>query len=180
MARKEHQAVLEDGYRALRRGGAPRKITTTRLWVTRVLYLPPALTTVFVAVAAVAAGEALLAIVAVGVGFVGFAFWRFLLLLALSTPAPELPDESAGTGVTSLPTVDTAEARQLKSAGYGTVEGIALAEYDELAASTPFAADRVERIHTAAREQIGDPETARGRLRGDAPGQGRTSEDRPR
>jgi len=178
MARKERQVVLEDGYRGMRHLGAPRKITPARLWVTRALAVLLFLWTLGQGSVAVETSAGLFGALTGAAVLATLAHTGVFRLLSAS--APELPNESTGTGVTSLPTVDTAEARQLKSAGYETVEGIALTEYDELAAAAPFAADRVERIHTAAREQVGDPETARSRLRAHAPGQGRTSEDRPR
>lgn len=166
MAREDRQAVLPEDYRGFRQWGTPRKISTRRLWAVRLVLSPILLLTVFYAIVPVAAGEPAYSIVVFAAGLFGFSLWYFVGLRILSQPAPELPDEWDLTKPTALSEIGPAEARQLKSAGYESAEAIALAEYDELVEQTPFDADQVEHIHTEAREQLGDPETALARLRG--------------
>jgi len=163
---------LPSGYRPAP-GFEARKTTTVRVWVARVVVAVAVLQSL-VAVAAVAL-PALPLVVFGGLGLYALA------LYLLSSPAPELRwDRAPLTPVTALLDVDAGRASRLEDAGYQSVEALAVADSDRLTSRAVVDDALLRRLQVRAVDTVGSRERARSRLRAHAPGQGRTSEDRPR
>jgi len=167
MAQQDRQAVLPDGWRAVQSLGSTRKIPGRWLWVARAL-----VPVTFLYVLAAGAPELERTVPGVAGALIAAALLSYAVYTVVvrwfSTAAPELPLDRPLDDTTELPDVGDAEARQLKSAGYGSVAAVALADSHEFARESPFSPERAEWIQRAARERFESPAAARARLRGDS------------